>query len=71
MVSFPNKEKVPILLKMLSSCSNSYNLFEFSCLVLFPGKQQTLTKMLSPFDDSVDKNPVVRSVVLKLLLKYR
>ncbi|KAF7667968.1 hypothetical protein LDENG_00038400 [Lucifuga dentata] len=29
-----------------------------------------LTKMLSPFNDSVDKNPVVRSVVLKLLLKY-
>ncbi|XP_075942052.1 E3 ubiquitin-protein ligase rnf213-alpha-like isoform X1 [Anarhichas minor] len=28
------------------------------------------TKVLSPFDDSVDKNPVVRSVVLKLLLKY-
>lgn len=31
---------------------------------------QIRTKMLSPFDDSVDKNPVVRSVVLKLLLKY-
>lgn len=30
-----------------------------------------LTRMLSPFDDSVDKNPVIRSVVLKLLLKYR
>ncbi|XP_029455051.1 E3 ubiquitin-protein ligase RNF213 isoform X2 [Rhinatrema bivittatum] len=28
------------------------------------------TKSLSPFDDSVDKSPVVRSVVLKLLLKY-
>lgn len=36
-----------------------------------PGKRQMLTKVLSPFDDSVDKNPVVRSVVLKLLLKYR
>ncbi|XP_067087748.1 E3 ubiquitin-protein ligase rnf213-alpha-like [Osmerus mordax] len=32
--------------------------------------KQILTKALSPFDDSVDKNPVVRSVVLKLLLKY-
>uniref|UniRef100_A0AAZ3SJB9 RING-type E3 ubiquitin transferase n=1 Tax=Oncorhynchus tshawytscha TaxID=74940 RepID=A0AAZ3SJB9_ONCTS len=32
--------------------------------------RQILTKALSPFDDSVDKNPVVRSVVLKLLLKY-
>ncbi|XP_062264891.1 E3 ubiquitin-protein ligase rnf213-alpha [Platichthys flesus] len=32
--------------------------------------RQILTKVLSPFDDSVDKNPVVRSVVLKLLLKY-
>ncbi|MBN3286120.1 RN213 ligase, partial [Polyodon spathula] len=28
------------------------------------------TKALSPFDDSIDKTPVVRSVVLKLLLKY-
>ncbi|XP_034448201.1 E3 ubiquitin-protein ligase rnf213-alpha isoform X1 [Hippoglossus hippoglossus] len=32
--------------------------------------RQILTKVLSPFDDYVDKNPVVRSVVLKLLLKY-
>ncbi|XP_042247797.1 E3 ubiquitin-protein ligase rnf213-alpha [Thunnus maccoyii] len=32
--------------------------------------RQIRTKVLSPFDDSVDKNPVVRSVVLKLLLKY-
>uniref|UniRef100_A0A672GQ00 RING-type E3 ubiquitin transferase n=1 Tax=Salarias fasciatus TaxID=181472 RepID=A0A672GQ00_SALFA len=32
--------------------------------------RQVLTKALSPFDDSVDKNPVIRSVVLKLLLKY-
>lgn len=30
-----------------------------------------LTKVLSPFNDSVDKTPVVRSVLLKLLLKYR
>lgn len=29
------------------------------------------TKSLSPFDDVVDKTPVIRSVVLKLLLKYR
>ncbi|XP_078510203.1 E3 ubiquitin-protein ligase RNF213 isoform X2 [Lissotriton helveticus] len=29
-----------------------------------------LTKSLSPFDDSVDKSPVIRSVILKLLLKY-
>ncbi|XP_043855804.1 E3 ubiquitin-protein ligase RNF213 isoform X2 [Dromiciops gliroides] len=28
------------------------------------------TKSLSPFDDVVDKTPVIRSVVLKLLLKY-
>ncbi|XP_006886389.1 PREDICTED: E3 ubiquitin-protein ligase RNF213 [Elephantulus edwardii] len=28
------------------------------------------TKFLSPFDDVVDKTPVIRSVVLKLLLKY-
>lgn len=29
------------------------------------------TKDLSPFDESPDKNPVVRSVILKLLLKFR
>ena len=29
------------------------------------------TKSLSPFDDVVDKTPMIRSVVLKLLLKYR
>ncbi|XFF88667.1 hypothetical protein AB1E18_014886 [Capra hircus] len=28
------------------------------------------TKSLSPFDDVVDKTPMIRSVVLKLLLKY-
>ncbi|KAJ8251476.1 hypothetical protein GJAV_G00221750, partial [Gymnothorax javanicus] len=33
-------------------------------------RHHTFTKALSPFDDSVDKNPVVRSVILKLLLKY-
>ncbi|KAM4598338.1 E3 ubiquitin-protein ligase rnf213-alpha-like [Polymixia lowei] len=38
--------------------------------VLCRSNRQVLTKVLSPFDDSVDKNPVVRSVVLKLLLKY-
>ena len=29
------------------------------------------TKSLSPFEDVVDKTPVIRSVLLKLLLKYR
>ncbi|XP_029417237.1 E3 ubiquitin-protein ligase RNF213 isoform X2 [Nannospalax galili] len=28
------------------------------------------TKSLSPFDDVIDKTPIIRSVVLKLLLKY-
>ncbi|XP_043383569.1 E3 ubiquitin-protein ligase RNF213 isoform X3 [Chelonia mydas] len=28
------------------------------------------TKLLSPFNDVVDKTPIIRSVVLKLLLKY-
>ncbi|XP_042198225.1 E3 ubiquitin-protein ligase rnf213-alpha isoform X2 [Callorhinchus milii] len=28
------------------------------------------TGALSPFDESVDRNPVIRSIVLKLLLKY-
>ncbi|KAI1884420.1 hypothetical protein AGOR_G00226220 [Albula goreensis] len=34
------------------------------------GRRRVLTRALSPFEDSVDKNPVVRSVILKLLLKY-
>ncbi|XP_053562489.1 E3 ubiquitin-protein ligase RNF213 [Bombina bombina] len=37
------------------------------CLLNGPRK---FTKSLSPFDDSVDKIPVIRSVILKLLLKY-
>ncbi|XP_048346006.1 E3 ubiquitin-protein ligase RNF213-like isoform X2 [Sphaerodactylus townsendi] len=34
------------------------------------GQSTVHTKSLSPFDDVVDKTPVIRSVVLKLLLKY-
>ncbi|XP_063149004.1 E3 ubiquitin-protein ligase RNF213 [Candoia aspera] len=34
------------------------------------GPESWHTKSLSPFDDVVDKTPVIRSVVLKLLLKY-
>ncbi|XP_072299402.1 E3 ubiquitin-protein ligase rnf213-alpha-like [Eucyclogobius newberryi] len=40
---------------------------------LIPGahrRRQIVTKEFSPFDESLDKSPVVRSVVLKLLLKY-
>uniref|UniRef100_A0A8C1YEU9 RING-type E3 ubiquitin transferase n=1 Tax=Cyprinus carpio TaxID=7962 RepID=A0A8C1YEU9_CYPCA len=43
---------------------------EMLFLFLSGQDRRFLTKALSPFDDSVDKNPVVRSVVLKLLLKY-
>lgn len=72
MISFSKKEKVPTLFKVLQSCTHFLqSVSEFLCLVFLPGEQQTLTKVLSPFDDSVDKNPVVRSMVLKLLLKYR
>ncbi|XP_006869704.1 PREDICTED: E3 ubiquitin-protein ligase RNF213 [Chrysochloris asiatica] len=35
-----------------------------------PQRHREHTKSLSPFDDVVDKTPVIRSVVLKLLLKY-
>ncbi|XP_021565820.1 E3 ubiquitin-protein ligase RNF213, partial [Carlito syrichta] len=35
-----------------------------------PQKHREHTKSLSPFNDVVDKTPVIRSVVLKLLLKY-
>jgi hypothetical protein len=41
-----------------------------TCLLLVSGHREH-TKCLSPFDDVVDKTPVIRSVVLKLLLKYR
>ncbi|XP_048222860.1 E3 ubiquitin-protein ligase RNF213 [Perognathus longimembris pacificus] len=35
-----------------------------------PQRQREHTKCLSPFNDVVDRTPVIRSVVLKLLLKY-
>ncbi|KAJ7989846.1 hypothetical protein DPEC_G00308720 [Dallia pectoralis] len=48
----------------------SFLMVEANSVPIVRGNRQILTKALSPFDDSVDKNPVVRSVVLKLLLKY-
>ncbi|XP_042360235.1 E3 ubiquitin-protein ligase rnf213-alpha [Plectropomus leopardus] len=48
----------------------SFLMVEANTVPIFRLGRQVLTKVLSPFDDSVDKNPVVRSVVLKLLLKY-
>uniref|UniRef100_A0A670Y6Z8 RING-type E3 ubiquitin transferase n=1 Tax=Pseudonaja textilis TaxID=8673 RepID=A0A670Y6Z8_PSETE len=37
---------------------------------ILKGPESLHTKSLSPFDDVVDKTPVIRSAVLKLLLKY-
>uniref|UniRef100_A0A7N8Y3P6 RING-type domain-containing protein n=1 Tax=Mastacembelus armatus TaxID=205130 RepID=A0A7N8Y3P6_9TELE len=48
----------------------SFLMVEVSAVSILRNKRPILTKVLSPFDDSVDKNPVVRSVLLKLLLKY-
>uniref|UniRef100_A0A672GQ55 RING-type E3 ubiquitin transferase n=1 Tax=Salarias fasciatus TaxID=181472 RepID=A0A672GQ55_SALFA len=48
----------------------SFLMTEASPVPILRANRQVLTKALSPFDDSVDKNPVIRSVVLKLLLKY-
>ncbi|XP_071329691.1 E3 ubiquitin-protein ligase rnf213-alpha [Trachinotus anak] len=48
----------------------SFLMVEANVVPILRVNRQILTKVLSPFDDSVDKNPVVRSVVLKLLLKY-
>ncbi|XP_060883381.1 E3 ubiquitin-protein ligase rnf213-alpha isoform X2 [Labrus mixtus] len=48
----------------------SFLMVEASPVPILRVNRQILTKVLSPFDDSVDKNPVIRSVVLKLLLKY-
>ncbi|XP_034002602.1 E3 ubiquitin-protein ligase rnf213-alpha-like isoform X2 [Trematomus bernacchii] len=41
-----------------------------SYLIIETEHKQIHTKDLSPFDESPDKNPVVRSVILKLLLKF-
>ncbi|XP_078124896.1 E3 ubiquitin-protein ligase rnf213-alpha-like isoform X2 [Sander vitreus] len=48
----------------------SFLMVEANTVPILRVNRHMLTKVLSPFDDSVDKNPVVRSVVLKLLLKY-
>ncbi|XP_044037270.1 E3 ubiquitin-protein ligase rnf213-alpha [Siniperca chuatsi] len=48
----------------------SFLMVEANTVPILRGNRQILTKVLSPFDESLDKNPVVRSVVLKLLLKY-
>ncbi|XP_040012185.1 E3 ubiquitin-protein ligase rnf213-alpha isoform X2 [Xiphias gladius] len=48
----------------------SFLMVEANTVPILRVNRPVLTKVLSPFDDSVDKNPVVRSVVLKLLLKY-
>ncbi|XP_037112942.1 E3 ubiquitin-protein ligase rnf213-alpha isoform X6 [Syngnathus acus] len=48
----------------------SFLLVEASAAPILTENWQTTTKVLSPFDDSADKNPVFRSSLLKLLLKY-
>ncbi|KAM6966144.1 LOW QUALITY PROTEIN: E3 ubiquitin-protein ligase rnf213-alpha-like [Tautogolabrus adspersus] len=48
----------------------SFLMVEANPVPILRANRQIRTKVLSPFDDSVDKNPVIRSVVLKLLLKY-
>ncbi|XP_061703162.1 E3 ubiquitin-protein ligase rnf213-alpha isoform X2 [Syngnathoides biaculeatus] len=48
----------------------SFLMVEASAAPILRADEHIRTKVLSPFDDSADKNPVVRSVVLKLLLKY-
>ncbi|XP_041853322.1 E3 ubiquitin-protein ligase rnf213-alpha isoform X2 [Melanotaenia boesemani] len=48
----------------------SFLMVESNPVPFLRANRQMLTKVLSPFDDSVDKSPVIRSVVLKLLLKY-
>ncbi|XP_035253680.1 E3 ubiquitin-protein ligase rnf213-alpha-like isoform X6 [Anguilla anguilla] len=48
----------------------SYLMVAVEAVHTIRARTPVFTKALSPFDDSVDKNPVVRSVILKLLLKY-
>lgn len=72
---FPRIVRVPTDLSMFVCINVPFYtikyLIDLINLIFFSVNRQVLTKILSPFDDSVDKNPVVRSVVLKLLLKYR
>ncbi|XP_077780215.1 E3 ubiquitin-protein ligase RNF213-like [Podarcis muralis] len=55
----PEKAVIQMLLKLL-----------FFHAKPLRGNPRVHTKSLSPFNDVVDKTPVIRSVVLKLLLKY-
>ncbi|KAK6320904.1 hypothetical protein J4Q44_G00078800 [Coregonus suidteri] len=48
----------------------SFLMVETDPIPLIRAQSQIHTKDFSPFDESLDKNPVVRSVILKLLLKY-
>ncbi|KAJ8011123.1 hypothetical protein DPEC_G00054920 [Dallia pectoralis] len=48
----------------------SFLMVETGPIPLIRAQTQIYTKDFSPFDESLDKNPVVRSVILKLLLKY-
>ncbi|XP_018410442.1 PREDICTED: LOW QUALITY PROTEIN: E3 ubiquitin-protein ligase RNF213-like [Nanorana parkeri] len=46
-------------------------LFDNKLFLFFPNIDSVShTRSLSPFEDAVDKTPVIRSVILKLLLKY-
>ncbi|XP_039715791.1 E3 ubiquitin-protein ligase RNF213 [Pteropus medius] len=58
----PQKDVVQVLLSLL--------FVQKKHLRDAPERHHEHTKSLSPFDDVVDKTPVIRSVVLKLLLKY-
>ncbi|KAM4761922.1 E3 ubiquitin-protein ligase RNF213 isoform 5-T6 [Cyanocitta cristata] len=46
-------------------------LFVHRSLVTDSDHRAVYTKFLSPFNDEVDETPIIRSVMLKLLLKYR
>uniref|UniRef100_A0AAY5KR03 RING-type E3 ubiquitin transferase n=1 Tax=Esox lucius TaxID=8010 RepID=A0AAY5KR03_ESOLU len=48
----------------------SFLMVETEPVPLNRAQSQTYTKDFSPFDESLDKYPVIRSVILKLLLKY-
>ncbi|XP_034881723.1 E3 ubiquitin-protein ligase RNF213 isoform X2 [Mirounga leonina] len=58
----PQKEVIDVLLNLL--------FVQKELLRDTSPRHREHTKSLSPFDDVVDKTPVIRSVVLKLLLKY-
>uniref|UniRef100_A0A8C5RBG0 RING-type E3 ubiquitin transferase n=1 Tax=Leptobrachium leishanense TaxID=445787 RepID=A0A8C5RBG0_9ANUR len=60
----PDKELIQEILELLFTSKN------FSPAQQYHRLKTEILSYLSPFEDTIDKTPVIRSVILKLLLKY-